>query len=75
MLRKGRGKLSARARRGGKRQKAGTKDFTLATDRRAREEDGSSRYLPLGVRPEDNPQPDSDQPPGPGGGRALRAPA
>ena len=63
MPRKGRGKLCARARRGGKFQKAGTQNVKKAMDRRAREADGSSRYLPLSMRPEDNPQPDSDPDP------------
>jgi len=67
MPRKGRGKLSARARRGGGRQKAGTQNVKKAMDRRAREADGSSRYpVPLSMRPEDNPQPpepDSDPDP------------
>lgn len=59
MPKKGKSSISARARHGGKRQKAGTKNKKKEEERRAREAAGTSRFLTLGMRKEDVPVPDS----------------
>jgi hypothetical protein len=60
MAPKKRGGLSARSRRGGVHQKAGTQNKEKAVARALAEDEGESRYLPLGMRAEDAPDPPPD---------------